>query len=365
MRKKIFLILIMLVGLVTIPVQAEGMPNFLADENLVVNEEIGRTTFAAGNSVKVSSNIDGMAFVAGNIVNVNSTQDYLFAAGNNVTLDGTTTKDAFVAGNFLTVNSSTIRDLYMAGTTMTVNSDLTGNLYAIGTNVSINSKIDGDVYLAADTITIGKDAVINGTLKYPDDTKLEVKESAVINNAEAYEGTTTKVDVEKVDLDLDINPMAIIIGKLLGTLFKFTAMLIIAFLLLALNKKAFESIKNEKQDFGYIALTSLLGFAFLILLPIAAIIVMCTVIGLPLGIIALTIYSLLIYLSIIPTAYYFGNLMFGKKIKNRFLLMFISLILLYIVRLIPFLGGLISFISLIFGLGMYTVLMKNSIADKK
>ena len=364
MKKKIFLLLIVLLGLVTIPVHAEEMTNFLTDENLVVDKEIGKTTFAAGNSVKVSSNIDGIAFVAGNIVNVNSTQDYLFAAGNNVTLDGVTAKDAFIAGNFLTVSSSTIRDLYMAGTSMTVNSDLTGNLYAIGNSVNINSKIEGDVYVATDSLTIGKDAVITGTLRYPDDTKLEVKESAVINNAEPYEGTT-KVDTEKVDLDLDINPMAIIIGKLLGTLFRFTAMIIIAFLLLALNKGAFETIKKQKQAFGNIALTSLLGFAFLIMFPIASIMVMCTVIGIPLGIIALTIYSLLIYLSIIPTAYYFGNLVFGKTIKNRFLLMLVSLVLLYLIRLIPFLGGLVSFISLIFGLGMYTLLMKNSITEKK
>ena len=364
MKKKIFLLLIMILSLVTIPVHAEGITHFFADDNLVVDEEIGKTAFAAGNSVKISSQVDGMSFVAGNIVYINSNQDYLFAAGNNVTLDSTTAKDAFVAGNFITVEASEIRDLYIAGTTMTINSDIKGDLYAIGTNVIINGKVDGDVYLASDTLTMGKDAVINGTLRYPDDAKLDIKESTIINNTEPYEGAkTTKVDTSKVKLE--VNPFAIIAGKLLGALYRFVAMLIIAIILLALNKKAFDTIKEEKKSFGYIALTSLIGFAFLIILPIAAIMAMCTVIGIPLSVIALIIYSILIYLSIIPTAYYFGNLVFGKSIKNRFLLMLVSLPILYLIRLIPLLGGLVGFISLIFGLGMYAILIKNGITQKK
>ena len=362
MKKKIILILIMLLGLVAIPVHAEGTTHFFADDNVIVDEEINKTAFVAGNSVKFSSQVDGMSFVAGNIVSINSSQDYLFAAGNNVTLDGITAKDAFVAGNFLTVETSTIRDLYIAGTNMTINTDITGDLYAIGTNLIINGKVEGDVYVATDSLSIGKDAVIAGTLRYPDDAHLEVKESSIINNSEPYKGEIPKADV---DVDININPMTIIAGKLLGALYRFIAMFIIAVLLLALNKGAFESIKKEKQEFGSIALTALLGFAFLILFPIAAIMVMCTVVGLPLGIVALTIYSILIYLSIIPTAYYFGNLVFGKSIKNRFLLMLVSLVLLYLIRLIPFIGGLVGFISLIFGLGMYTILMKNSITQKK
>ena len=280
MKKKIFLLLIILLGLVAIPVHAEGTTHFFADDNITVEEDVEKTAFVAGNSVKFSSQVDGMSFVAGNIVNVNSSQDYLFAAGNNVTLDGVTAKDAFIAGNFLTVEASNIRDLYIAGTNMIINTDVNGDLYAIGTNLSINGKVDGDVYVAADSLSIGKDAVITGTLRYPDDANLEVKESAIIGNTEPYEGTrTNKIDTSKIKIE--VNPFAIIAGKLLGALYRFVAMFIIALILLALNKGAFETIKKEKQTFGNIALTALFGFAFLILLPFAAIMAMCTVIGLP------------------------------------------------------------------------------------
>lgn len=362
MKKKILLLLIMVLGLVAIPVHAEELDHFVAGDSVVVDKELGKTAFVAGNSVKLSSQIDGAAFVAGNIIYLNSSQDYLFAAGNNVTLDSVTAKDAFVFGNFLTVEASNIRDLYAAGTNIIINSDITGDLYVIGESVSINARVEGNVYSATDTIMIGENGVINGKLTYSEDTKLDAKESSIINDTETYANKTKDIDV---DVDVKVNPFAIIAGKVLGGLYRFIAMFIIAVILLALNKKAFENIKKVKQDFGTIALTALLGFAFLILLPIAAIIVMITVIGIPLSVVALIIYGLLIYLSIIPTAYYFGNLVFGKAIKNRFLLMLVSLVILYFIRLIPILGGLVGFISLIFGLGIYTTLIKNSIVEKK
>lgn len=360
MKKKIFLLLIMVLSLVTIPVLAEDNEHFFTDDNLTVEKEIGATSFAAGNSVKFSSTVDGASFVAGNIVSINSTQDYLFAAGNNVTLNDVTAKDVFIAGNFITVEASNIRDLYVGGTNIVINSNISRNLYVAGANVTINSKIDGDVYVATDSIKLGKDAVITGTLKYPENIELDKEDTTVINNTETYKNPDVDVDV-----DVKVNPVAIYIGKLLGALYKYVAMLVIALILLALNKKVFENILKVKKDFSTIALTSLLGLVLLVVLPVLAVILMITFIGLPLAIISLIIYGLLIYLSIIPTAYYFGNLVFGKAIKNKYLLMILSLFILYLIRLIPFIGWLVSLISLIFGLGVYTKLIKESISSKK
>ena len=92
------------------------------------------------------------------------------------------------------------------------------------------------------------------------------------------------------------------------------------------------------------------------MLPVTAIIVMISVVGIPLSIIALLIYFVLIYLSALGTSYYFGKWAFGKSIKNNYLLLAVSLLIYYVARLIPFIGGLISFITLIFGLGLYMII---------
>ena len=358
MKKKIVLLLVMVLSLIAVPVYAKD--NFIADNSANVEEEKDSTTFVAGNSVKLASDIDGLGFAAGNIVYVSSKQDYLFAAGNNVTLDGVTAKDAFVAGNFITVEASTIRDLYVAGTNIIINSDVARNAYIAGTSVVINSKIAGDLNLACDTIKLGKDAEITGKLIYPEDSKVEIEKGASVTEKETYKSNSANVDVE-----VKVSPFALLVSKLISTGYRYLAMLIIGLILIACNKKLFEKMSKYDKTFGKIALTALLGFAFLIMLPVAAIFVMFTVIGIPLSVISLIIYGLLIYLSIIPTSYYFGNLVFGKSIKNKYLLFMLSLLIVYVIRMIPFIGGLVGFISLIFGLGMYATLIKDNITEKK
>ena len=66
----------------------------------------------------------------------------------------------------------------------------------------------------------------------------------------------------------------------------------------------------------------------------------------------------------IPTAYYFGNWAFKKTIKNKYLLLAVSLFILAVIKLIPFLGGLVGFLSLYFGLGMWMIQIKESIKLK-
>lgn len=352
MKKKICLLLVVVLSLVSLPVFAEDYDNFKAEDNLIVDGTIGSTTFAAGNSVKTSSEIDGTAFIAGNSLSIGSKQDYLFAAGNSVVLNGATTKDAFVAGSTVSIDSSEVRDLYVAASSITINSDVSRNLYAAGGTIIINSQIQGDVNLACESIKLGENAVITGKLVYPEEASIDIKDKEKIGEIKTYK--SAKVDT---DVDVKISPVAIIIAKVLGTLYKYVAMLLITFILLALAKPMFEKLANVDKSFGKVALTSLIGFGILCLLPFAAIIAMITIIGIPLGIVSLIVYGLLIYLSIIPTAYYFGNMMFGKSIKNRFLLMTLSLLLIYILKAIPVVGTIVGFVSLIFGLGMYLTLL--------
>ena len=356
MKKKISigLILVMVLSFITIPVFAKE-DNFYADDELTIEKSIGKTTFAAGNNVDVSSTIDGAAFVAGKNITLSSSQDYLFAAGSNVNLEGVSTKDAFLAGSILNVQSSTIRDLYAAGQTIRIDSEISRNAYLAGETVIINSRIKGDVYVDAATIKIGKEAEITGTLKYDEDANLKIEKGANVLRKKSHKNAEVKVEV---------TPMSLFISKATSTLYSYAALLIIGFIILA-TSKTFKKIDKEDKKIGFVLKSSLIGFITLIMLPIASVLVMITVIGLPLGIIALVLYFILIYLSALGTSYYFGKWAFSKKIKNDYLLLTVSLLIYYVARLIPFIGGLISLITLIFGIGLFLILIKNNITAKK
>jgi len=359
MKKKLYLLLVVVLSLVMLPVQAKDYSNFKAEDNLAISGQVGATLFAAGNSVKTTSEVDGASFVAGNMLSISSKQDYLFAAGNNIMISKANVKDAFVAGNFITVDESTVRDLYVAGNTVTINSDVTRDLFVGGETLEINGKVFGDVSAACENIKLGPNAAITGKLIYPETSKLEGNQDQ-IGEVETYK-VKQKQDV---NVNFTISPVGLIIAKVLGTLYKFVAMLLISIILLALNKRVFERIEEADKSFGKVALTSLIGFGVLVLLPFAAIITMITVIGIPLAFVSLVAYGLAIYLSIIPTAYYFGNMMFGKSIKNKYLLLTLTLLIFYVLKAIPIIGGVVGFISLIFGLGMYISLLKEKSTKK-
>ncbi len=342
-RGKLFLLLVVLLAIVCVPVFADNKTedNFIAGEEVTVNENIGKTAFIAGNNVKTTSEIEGLGFIAGNNVSISSYQDYLFAAGNNINISGATSKDVFVAGNVINVDSSKIRDLYAAGSNITINSDLEGSVYAGGNKVVINSIIKGDVTIEAEDITISEETVINGTLKYPEDAHINIASGAIITEQKTYKS----LDKETIK----VTPVTII----KRILFNFISKLIVAFIFFTLCKNLFKNIKKEEKTAGHLCKTSAIGLGLLILVPIVAIILLVTLIGLPVGIISLLLYGILIYLSSIVASYYVGTWVWKKKKTNEYLLLTCSLAAYYVLANLPVIRGLVVFLALILGLGIF------------
>lgn len=346
MKKKFLIMFAVLISFIYVPVFADN------SGNVILNNNSNTTTFEAGNTVESSADIDGIGFIAGNIVNIKSKQDYLFAAGNEVSLTEVTTKDAFVAGNIINVNSSSIRDLYVTGNTITINSEAR-NINAAGSVITINSKINGDVNLYCENLIIGEKANITGKLTYPEDAEITIGNNSVINQKETYKTTNSK---EKEEKSLKETITSII--------YRFITMLIITFVIYLLNSKFFESIEEKDKNVKEVIKTSLLGLISMIVIPILLILLMITVVGIAFSIISLLFYTIFIYISIIPTSYYFGNIALKKYINNKYLLITVSLLALYILKSLPIIGGIISFITLIFGFGVYTSYIKNCIKKK-
>ena len=101
-----------------------------------------------------------------------------------------------------------------------------------------------------------------------------------------------------------------------------------------------------------------LGWGALILFatPIAAIIVMCTVIGLPIGLITLALYGIALYLSQIPVALLTGRLiiMRSTQSESKGLLigaLALGLAIITILTIIPVLGFIVGLAIVLFGLG--------------
>lgn len=352
MKKKISFLIALFLIIMIMPVYAKE-ENFYAGEDVIVKNNVESTTFAAGNNVEFTPiMVDGLSFAAGNNVVLSSMQDHLFAAGNHITLKGAFTKDAYLAASRITIEESTIRDLYAAAETIEINSHISRNVYLAGDKVVINGMIDGNAHIAADKIQINDNATIQGTLKYPKDAEITISDKAIIQKTETYIG-------KKVDTKVTIKSM------IMDRVISFASLLLVGICLLMICKNFFAEMKKEEKTPNDFFKKLGIGFIFLIALPIVMIILMVTLIGIPLGLIALVMYIILIYLSKIATAYYLGSWILKDKEINDYLLLAGSLLAVYILGLIPWFGGLVSFASLILGLGIYTNKLKQFCFEKK
>lgn len=345
-KKGLLLIFILIIGFSIIPVQAKSFKGFYADENVTIDKNVDSSLFAAGESIDVNATVDGNSFLAANEIKLAGNHDSVFVAGKDISLNEVYTKDAYVAGQNIKIESSNIRDLFVMSDTVKITSDITGNAYIGCSSVTINSYIAGDVYIAAETIKLGENAVIDGTLKYPSDAKITIDENAQVAKEVTYTSTT--------NTSKTTNYATVIMNRVSS----FLGLLVAGLVLLFGYNKLFKEIEKEKFDSNTIVKTSVTGLVTLIVLPIAAIVVMCTGIGLSISLISLVVYFILLYLSSIVTAYYFGNKYLKKKIDNQYLLLTASLACLYVIKLIPYIGGIVGFISLCFGLGFLFNIVK-------
>ena len=65
------------------------------------------------------------------------------------------------------------------------------------------------------------------------------------------------------------------------------------------------------------------------------------------------------YISTILSTYTITSLILKDKVKNPYFILLIGLPCLYLIKLIPFLGALVSFVMICLGLGLLTTLIKR------
>ena len=105
----------------------------------------------------------------------------------------------------------------------------------------------------------------------------------------------------------------------------------------------------------------LIGFSALIIVPIVAIIAMFTVVAVPLSFIALIIYGLLIYIAPVISGIILGKVVF--KNMNIYLSALIGTVIIKLVMLVPYLGGILFFGAMLLSLGLFVLSLGDRITE--
>ena len=312
-------------------------------------------------------------------VNISSSEtinDDLYVFGGNVRIDGTVNGELIVAGGQVMITGKTTGDLFVGGGQVDIEGEVGNNLRVGGGNVTLRGKVGhdllvggGNVEIAKDaevkndviagsgqltvagttgrvrafvnTLTIANTAKINGDLVYTSENDAQIENGAKISG-----NTTHKLPPSK--------PKGMAAFFVASKIISLLATILVALLFLFIfPNKSKEVAKNWREKFG---MNLLWGFLFLVAVPVAAVLALVTTIGFPLAIGAVLLYVILLYLAKIAGIIAFGTWVQNlnkkeKEDKPSWIFVVLAAIFYSILKLIPFVGWLGTFLIFLAGLG--------------
>lgn len=380
--KKRIVITSLLALLLTLPALAL---RFESGENVRISQAVYEDIYVFSGTINIEAPVYGDIWCAGGTVTVSDTvTGDIVLGGGNIYLRGTVLDDVRAAGGTLTISGHIGGDLLVTGGTISVERDavidgsvavsggtvafsgiargvfksVAGKLDLNGTaekdfefnggELTLNGTIGGPSILAAQNITIGENAALRGPVRYWTE-KGEISFGDALQN-----GATASFD-PSLQKHLD-QPDAKFLGfaSFLAVLWYLLA----GFTLLWLGQWLFERTFKAAATTASAEPVRSLGYGFLyfVVVPVAIVLLFITVIGIPIGLIALLFYGLFFALANIITALVGANWIDQRKAYNWRLLqlVFVALGLLVVLKLltfIPFLGWIIKIAAILIAFG--------------
>jgi hypothetical protein len=323
-----------------------GLPTFVGGEYKNVVEPVEGDLIGGGRRINIESDILGDAYIGGGDVNFAGSVDQdLIVAGGKVYVSGRVGKNLIVGGGKVVIEEGA-----MVG----------GYVLAGGGEVEINGQVEGSVRVGAGKLTIGEMASIGGNLEADVEEVNVSSESRIMGetNVRKHEKTTPTQQDNTKRMMRGIR----MTGEIISLLSKTVTLLILVWLGGGLMGVA----GLQLMKFG---ITLWRGLVAIVVVPVASILIMTTVLGIPVGFILLMVYGVAIYLSSLVTAMAIGSLASKKgwlKTKNNYLLALAGLVALEAMGWLPIVGWIVKMIAVIVGMGIvYKVVVVRKQTLKK
>lgn len=347
------------------------------DRKIVVipaGQVIHHDYFAFGDSIEISGIVNGDVYaIGGSILIDGQVNGDLLAAGGEVTISGSISQDARIAGGRLTINGNIKRNLTVAGgnVDMTPAATVQGGVVGAGGNVHLGGVVEKSVFVGAGRLVvsnaIGENLrVAAGAIRLTSKAKVSgdfIYSSGVAASIDSE--ATVEGSVIQKQLPIEYRPsiegmLAIYAGfKLLFVLASFISTLVLGLVLIRLypkfSQRAIAQLKEQPLA------SAGLGFLVLIMTPIVVGALGLTFIGLPLALILLAVFFIYVYVARIFVIAWVGHWIFarlGKAHYEKWSFLF-GLVVYSFISLLPFLGTISAFFSILFGLGTLLLTKKE------
>jgi hypothetical protein len=324
---------------------------YIAGGDIIINGTVNGDIFAVGNSITINGVVNGGVSFGGQTATVNGKiANGLRFGGQSIVVNGEIGRDLVVGSAQLSLSNTGLieRSLVFASGTAQIDGSIGESITGAGSDVVLANEVGGDVTLKADKLTITSNAVIRGDIEYTSPSEANIQSGASIS------GSIAHLIPAKAEPDVAKGLVAGIVGAAVWKVLSYAMILIIGIILILIARKRLNLMqaaiqKNPWQSLGW-------GAVVLIGTPIAAIIVMITVIGLPLGLISLVLWGIALYLIQIPVSLLIGRLIIrqNRELESPGVMigaLALGQLIICILRLIPVIGSIIGLLVIVFGLG--------------
>lgn len=281
----------------------------------------------------------------------------IVAAGRTIQIaDSGNVQNLYTAGQIVSVQVNAARNVYAAGYEVNVNAaNLAGGAYLAGSNVSftgaarsvratggtvlIDGNISDNLTVYSDNITFSDRTVVGGTIDLYGSQRPALPAS--IDQSKVTFHLVKTDQTQRTEAKVQVVPKLI---------FLVAAIVLALFAALLAGRFLGDRASEFKKQVGWMILWGLVSF---IVIPIASVLCMCTVIGLPLGLIALMLYGILLYLAPVLTGVILGRLLLPRM--HPIVSALIGAAVVKLLTFIPYLGALLYLACAFYVLGCVVV----------
>ena len=324
--------------------------------------------FAFGPQVEISGIVNGDLYAAGGEVIVDGVVNGdVIVAGAKVVLSGTIAQDARVVGAHVIVSGTIGRSATLGGLDVhltekaTVRENLTaggGSVQSSGAigrdarvgawHATFSNAVARDVIVAAESARLTSKASVGGRLRYWGEVAPSIDQEAVVHGPITRRPLPEGWSIERARQGL----MGM---RFLAAFISFLSTLVLGLILLRLCPQFVGQVtaairKRPAPSMGW-------GLAALVVTPLVAVSFVVTMVLLPAGAILLALYGVAVYLVRIFAITYAGQVLLRRQNDSASLARpFVAGLLVYsLLALVPVIGGLLTFVTVVIGLGALLV----------
>ncbi len=347
-----------------------------SDDTLNLQDNLTDMSFFAAKDLKVMVDSTDDVFAFGEEINVTKTRaDHLVLAGGRISLNGVNLKDLIMAAGKINLVRGQVDDdiivaaetldieksfaiggsAMLAAETLNITTPIGVDLRAAAETLTLTADVAGDAHLYGETVTIGPNVRIGGNLRYRAE-DLEMDPTAEIM------GSITKLENHdapdrfekwgrKAITVIAVFALAVALGIaiLIGV-----SVAVFPGLMTKTSKMITE---KPLQSVG-------IGFLTVVIGPVLLMVLLATILGIPLALLIGAFYLVAAPLALAAFAYFAGmrgRQIFTKKsgeapnLATRILWSLLATLALFIIGIIPLIGGLVWFVAYVFGMGAVIV----------